>query len=158
MTRIPLPDPICQRLAQKAVQYAREDIAGRGWSSRSMGALVTYTPGQGLVGIKTSAKYLAYQNRGFAPFIMWWVDKKGGAIPLGCKAGDGPHFRRGGQAGKPGYVDIPHVGRRWRDQKWRHPGLKPKHFMQDAIVRALNEEKESIRSEIMEALKGGYRG
>lgn len=155
MTRIPLPESICQRLSEKAVQYAREDIASRGWSNRAMGALVSM-PGQGQVGIKTSVKYLMHQNEGVRPFLMHWVDGK--TIPMGCAKGDGPHFRRGGNVGKPGYVDIPHVGKVWRDQRWRFPGLKPKRFMQDAITRALTEEKENIRRELMEALKGGYRG
>ncbi len=155
MTRIPLPETICQRLSEKAVQYAREDIASRGWSNQAMGALVGM-PGQGRVGIKTSVKYLMYQNEGIRPFLMHWVDGK--TIPLGCGRGDGPHFRRGGNVGKPGYVDIPHVGKVWRDQRWRFPGLKPKRFMQDAITRAISEEKDSIRQELMEALKGGYRG
>ncbi len=153
--RVPLPESICQRVSMKAVQFAREDIATRGWSNRSMGALSPYS-GQGLVGIQTSVKYLMRQNEGISPFLMHWVEGK--IIPMGCSQGDGPHFRRGKDVGKPGYVDIPHRGKVWRDQKWRHPGLKPKNFMQDAISRAISEERESIRQEIMEALKGGYRG
>lgn len=120
-----------------------------------MGALNPYSA-KGLVGIKTSVKYLMRQNEGFSAFLMHWVEGK--TIPMACKQGDGPHFRRGKDVGKPGYVNIPHRGRVWRDQKWRHPGLKPKNFMQDAILRAINEERDSIQKEIMEALKGGYRG
>jgi hypothetical protein len=157
MTRIPVPAPICQRISDKAAQFAREDIASRGWSNQAMGALTAF-PGDSKVGIRTSLKYLMRQNDGIKPFIMWWVDKKGGPIPIGCKQGDGPHFRRGGQAGQPGYVDIPHVGRKWRDQKWRHPGLKPKNFMQNAINKAIDQEKEAIRRDIMAALKGEYVG
>lgn len=155
--RIPLPENICQRLSMKAVQYAREDVVNRGWSNRSMGALTDMSR-KGLVGIKTSAKYLMRQEEGFDPFLMHWVE--GRTIPLDCKQGDGPHIRRGvkGVVGTPGYVTIPHRGRVWRDQRWRHPGLKPKNFMRDAILRAINEEQDSIRQELMEALKGGYRG
>ena len=157
MTRVPLPDSICQRLSMKAVQFAREDIASRGWSNRSMGALNSM-PGQGTVGIRTSAKYLMFQNQGIQPFLMTWVE--GRTIGMPCKQGDGPHFRRGKDVGKPGYVDIPHRGKVWRDQKWRYPGLKPKLFMQNAISRAIKEEQEAIRREIMEAMKGdgNYRG
>ena len=153
--RLPLPENICERLSMKAVQYAREDVASRGWSNRAMGAL-NPMPGKGLVGIKTTAKFAMYQNQGIRPFLMTWVEDK--TIPLGCKQGDGPHFRRGSGVGKPGYVDIPHKGRVWRDQKWRHPGLKPKRFMEDAIMRAIKEDKDAIQKELMEALKGGYRG
>lgn len=153
--RIPLSEASCRRISEKAVQYARENIAGRGWSGQSLGAL-SAMPSEGWVGIRTSVKYLMRQNQGFPSFIMWWVDDK--TLPLGCKVGDGPHFRRGKDPGKPGYVDIPHVGRVWRDQKWRHPGLKPKNFMQDAITRAISEERDAIKKELMEALKGTYRG
>ena len=153
--RIPLPPEICARLSMKAVQYAREDVVNRGWSNRAMAAL-NPSSDKGLVGIKTSAKYLMRQEQGINPFLMHWVE--GRTVPRGCKQGDGPHIRRGRGVGKPGYVDIPHRGRVWRDQKWRHPGLKPKNFMRDAILRAINEEQDSIRAELMEALKGGYRG
>lgn len=153
--RLPLPENICQRLSMKAVQYAREDVAARGWSNRSMGALNDMSS-KGLVGIRTSVKYLMRQEQGFDPFLMHWVE--GRTVPLGCNRGDGPHIRKGRGVGKPGWVDIPHRGRVWRDQKWRHPGLKPKNFMRDAILRAINEEQDSIRQELMEALKGGYRG
>ena len=101
---------------------------GRGW--RTSGAIQPF-PGEGQVGLRTTVKYLMFQNEGIRPFIMWWVE--GRAMPLGCKQGDGPHIRTGKGAGQPGYVDIPHVGRTWRDQKWRHPGLKPKRFMQSSI-------------------------
>jgi hypothetical protein len=97
-----------------------------------------------------------YQNSGIRPFLMRWVE--GRVVPMGCSQGDGPHFRRGGQAGKPGYVDIPHVGRKWRDQKWRHPGLKPKNFMQNAINKAISDENDAIRRDLMSALKGEYVG
>lgn len=155
MTHIPLPSAICGRIAMKAVQYAREDILSRGWSNRSLSAMNPYM-GEGLVGIKTSAKHLMYQDQGVRPFLMKWVE--GRTIGMPCSQGDGPHFRRGKDVGKPGYVDIPHRGRVWRDQKWRFPGLKPKHFMEEAISRAIKEEQISIQSEMMQILKGEYRG
>lgn len=120
-----------------------------------MGALIPF-PGSGKVGIKTSVKYLMRQNEGFPAFLMTWVE--GRTVPIGCAKGDGPHFRRGSGVGKPGYVDIPHVGRVWRDQKWRHPGLKPKNFMQDAILKAIQDQKSTIQQDIMSALKGQYNG
>ena len=153
--RIPVPEPICQRISDKAVQYAREDIASRGWSNRAMGALIAF-PDSGKVGIKTTVKYLMYQNEGIKPFLMTWVE--GRTVPIGCAKGDGPHFRRGRGVGKPGYVDIPHVGRVWRDQKWRHPGLKPKNFMQDAILKAIKDQEASIKQDVMAALAGKYNG
>ena len=69
-------------------------------------------------------------------------------------SGDGPHFRRGGTAGTPGMVDIPHVGKKWRDQRWRHPGLPAQRFMQKSIARATRESKEDIRKTIIAILSG----
>jgi len=55
-------------------------------------------------------------------------------------------------------VDIPHRGKVWRDQRWRHPGLQPKNFMRDAITSAIRDERSSIHADIMAALHGEYKG
>lgn len=152
MAKIPLPSTVTRSISQKAAQYAREDVQGRGW--KSSGALQAYSA-EGQIGIRTTVKYLMYQERGISPFVMWWVNSHQGAIPLGCKQGDGPHFRRGGTAGTPGLVDIPHQGKKWRDQRWRHPGLKGQRFMQKAIVRAVKESRPQIQASLMQVLGGG---
>lgn len=153
MSRIPLPEPIARRIADRAVQNARQNISGRGWKSAT--ALKPLAR-EGLVGISTSAKYLIFQEKGIQPFVMYWV--KGRTVPLGCPQGDGPHIRKGVAPGTPGYVNIPHKGRVWRDQRWRHPGLEPKNFMRDAIKSAISDERTNIHSDIMSALRGTYRG
>lgn len=53
MTKVALPISICQQISTRAVQFAREDIASRGWSEKSIEA-VTAFPGEGQVGLKTS--------------------------------------------------------------------------------------------------------
>jgi hypothetical protein len=93
-----------------------------------------------------------YQESGIKPFLMTWVDGK--TLPMKCAQGDGPHFRRGGHVGEPGMVDIPHRGKVWRNQRWRHPGLKPKNFMHDAIEKAIKESRNDIHQEIMRAIRG----
>lgn len=122
----------------------------RGW--RTSGAIQPYAA-EGQVGLRTTVKYLMYQNEGIKPFIMWWVE--GRRIPLACKQGDGPHIRTGKNPGQPGYVDIPHVGRTWRDQKWRHPGLKPKRFMQSSLTTAVRENRPQIQQYLMNVITGG---
>lgn len=152
--RIPVPAPLAMKISRDAVRHANESMAGFGWSDKAMQAL-SPMPGEGLVGIKTSAKYLMYQERGIKPFLMWWV--QGRTIPMGCKAGDGPHFRRGGHVGEPGYVDIPHVGQVWRDQRWRHPGLAPKNFMRDSLHRAVEENRPLMQQWARNLFKAGAR-
>ena len=116
--RVPIPSKLALKISNDAVTNARSTMGGLGWSSKAMQALQPIAE-DGKVGIRTTAKYLMYQERGIKPFLMTWV--QGRTLPMGCKM-DGPHFRRGSHVGTPGYVDIPHVGRVWRDQRWRHPG------------------------------------
>lgn len=149
--RVPLPQPLAQRVADKAVMYARQDMQGKGWKSARG---ITPIAQEGLVGIKTSVKYLMFQERGIKPFLMKWVDGK--TIGMSCSQGDGPHFRRGGHVGQPGYVDIPHKGRVWRNQRWRHPGIKGNKFMENAIRRAVSEIQRDLKQDVMSALRGEY--
>lgn len=150
--RIPAPVDLTQRIADRATQYARQDLRGRGW--KSSGALQPYGD-SGKVGITSTVNYLLIQNRGFDAFTMWWVKNR--TVPLACKQGDGPHFRFGNPAsvGTPGYVDIPHKGRVFRQQRWRHPGLKPKRFMEKSITQALKDSRMDVQRTIMTALRGG---
>lgn len=150
--KIPVPMALSQKISNEAVKYAREQMHGYGWSDRALQAIVPM-PGEGMVGIKTTLKYLMYQEKGTSPFLMWWV--AGRSIPMACSQGDGPHFRRGSHVGEPGYVDIPHVGRVWRDQRWRHPGIKGKGFMQAGLQKAIDANKPEIQKWTTGILHGG---
>lgn len=143
---------ICSLISTRAAQLATERIKGYNWSHKAITALGPM-PGEGRVGIKTTVKYLMYQEQGVKPFLMWWVQDR--TVPMGCKAGDGPHFRRGSQVGQAGYVDIPHRGKVWREQKWRYPGLTPKNFMKDSIKQAVKEMRPEIQRQVMLSLRGG---
>jgi hypothetical protein len=152
MTRISIPADIARRISERATQFCRQELQGKGWTSaRSLEAMSE----EGMVGIKTTARYLMFQEKGFGPFLMKWVE--GRTLPLGCKQGDGPHFRKGSHVGEPGYVNIPHQGKVWRAQRWRHPGIKPGNFMQNNIRKAIEEAHGDLREDIMAALRGEYR-
>ncbi len=160
--RIPVPQNICQQISQNAVRHAREEMNGYGWSDKSIEALQGMS-NEGLAGIRLSSKYfkyLMYQERGINhPWLMWWVNDHPGSIPLGCKQGDGPHFRRGGggrlgPVGTAGYVDIPHVGRVWRDQRWRHPGIKSRNFMHNGLNKAVAEAQPQLKAYAKSLFKG----
>lgn len=150
MTLVPIPADLAQRIADQAAQRAKENLRGRGW--KSSGALQSYG-GTGRVGITSTVNYLLIQNRGFGPFVMWWVKNR--TVPLACKQGDGPHFRNGNAVGTAGYVNIPHVGRRFKPIRWRHPGLKPKQFMESSITKAIKDSRMDIQSSVMDSLRGG---
>jgi hypothetical protein len=149
VTRVPAPGEVTQIIARKAVQNARRDITKRGWKSAS--ALQPFS-GTGQVGISSTVNYLLIQNKGFSPFVMWWVKNR--TLPLGCKMGDGPHFRNGKNVGTPGYVDIPHRGKVWRPVRWKHPGLPRKAFFEKAITAAIKDSKSETRKAVMAALRG----
>lgn len=152
--KVPIPRQLAQKISEDAVANARNLMGGYGWSDQALQALQPM-PGEGVVGIKTTLKYLMYQEKGIQPFLMWWV--AGRTIPLGCKQGDGPHFRRGGHVGEPGYVDIPHVGQVWRDQRWRHPGLAPRNFMRDGLTQAIAANQPAINQWARGLFGGGQR-
>ena len=150
--KVPLPAPLAAKISADAVKFAREEMGTYGWSNKAIQALQPMS-NEGVVGIKTTVKYLMYQERGIQPFLMRWVE--GRTIPLSCKLGDGPHFRTGGHVGEPGYVDIPHVGQVWRDQRWRHPGLQPKSFMRTGLQKAIAANKPMIQSYVNGLLHRG---
>ena len=148
---VPAPSELCATLSNLAVQRARQDVAGRGW--RSSGALMPIS-GQGEVGIRSTMKHLLFQNSGVKSFLMYWAE--GRTVPMGCKQGDGPHFVRvkPGTVGTPGYVNIPHRGKVWRDQRWKYPGIKPKRFIEDALASTIRDNRHLIQVSILKAVAG----
>lgn len=150
MTRVPFPADLTQQIADLATQNARQNLRGRGW--KSSGALKPYAD-VGAGGISSTVNYLLIQNKGFSPFVMWWVKNR--TLPLACKMGDGPHFRNGKGVGTPGWVDIPHQGKVFRQQRWRHPGLKPKRFLESAITQAIKDSRMDVQRAVMNSLRGG---
>ncbi len=149
MVHIPISEEIARKISDKAVQICRQDLQGRGWrSARSL----TPMAHEGMVGIKTSVKYLMFQEKGIKPFLMKWVE--GRTLPLGCPQGDGPHFRKGSHVGTPGYVTIPHRGKVWRESRWRHPGIRGGNFMRSALEKAIKESNQDIKQEVMRAIRG----
>lgn len=151
MAKIPVPNHLALRISNDAVANARSAMGGFGWSAKSMQALQPMAE-DGKVGIRTSQKYLMHQERGIKPFLMTWVN--GRTLPMGCKSGDGPHFRRGGHVGEPGYVSVPHVGQVWRDQKWRHPGIVGKNFMKSGLEKAISDNQPVVK-QWLRGLLGG---
>lgn len=147
--RLPAPIEMNRVIARRAVQKAREDMRGRGWVST--GALQPFAQ-KGQVGISSTMKHLLIQNRGFDPFVMWWVE--GRMVPIKDKQTGQTRRIKGREPGKPGFVNIPGRGRVWRDQKWKHPGLKPKRFLEQAIQQAIKESRRDIQDAAMTILRG----
>ena len=147
--RVGLPIQWTSQIAENAVKYAREDFKGRGWSGRSSGALQAF-PREGTVGIRTTLDYVMFQNRGIKSFVMWSLEGK--TIPISDSSG--LHFVKVTGVGQPGFVTLPGGVKKWRDQKWRHPGLAPKRFMEDSIQKSISENMAYIQSELVKVLSG----
>lgn len=149
MTKIGAPVELNRVISRRAVQLARENMRTRNWVST--GALQPFAA-VGQVGITSTMKHLIIQNRGFDPFIMWWVE--GRMVPIKDKETGKTRRIKGRDPGKPGYVYIPGRGKVWRDQKWKHPGLKPKRFLEAAIQQAIKDSKRDIQDAAMTILRG----
>ena len=126
-----------EKISRRAVTLARRYGNERGWTATNR---VKPSLGRQWPGIDFSnAHYLRFQEGGTRPFVMWWAE--GRVIPLKPNV-----FRLAKGVGQPGWVNI--EGKRiWRDQKWRHPGIKPTRFMEDALKQAVEENKSALVKE-----------
>lgn len=83
-------------------------------------------------------RYLKFVDKGTKPFLMYALQGK--VIPINGS------FRYVTDVGLPGYTHFNHNGipfKRWRDQKWRHPGIKPQNFVRDARRVAEDELQDA---------------
>jgi hypothetical protein len=125
-------------MSEIAVQRAREYGDRRGWkSTRYLEPMVA----KGTVGIKVTRSHLMYQNDGTKPRVMYELEGK--VVPM--KGGP----RRAKGVGQPGWVTLPGGVRVFRQQKWRHPGIKPTHFLEEAISFAIKKNKKNVQDWLM---------
>lgn len=135
--RFPLPRSINRKMAETAVRHAREYGQRRGW--RATNRLEPFSQ-VGRFGIKVAPgdEYLFVQNFGMQPRLM--IELEGKVIPMG-----NGQFRIAKGVGQPGYVTLPGGVRVWRQQKWRHPGIRPTHFLNDAMDFAVRKHKQELK-------------
>ncbi len=125
-------------MSETAVQRAREYGERRGWKgTRYLEPVVQ----KGVVGIKVTRKYLMYQNDGFGPFVMYSLEGKFVPMKGGGRTAKG--------VGQPGWVTLPGGVRVFRQQKWRHPGIKPTHFLEEAIQYGIKNNKQDLKNWMM---------
>lgn len=137
---------IGERARQLAVLYGRK----RGWRSSDDIEIVSE---DGRAGLKPQHKYLMYQEKGTKPRDM--VELEGKTIPMPMPGG-GVRFVKAKGVGKPGYATLPGGVKVWRERKWHHPGIKPTHFMENAIQQAIQEdlENETFFRKVMRRISG----
>lgn len=120
------------------MQRAREYGDRRGWQgTRYLEPIVQ----KGTVGIKVTRDYLLYQNYGTRPRLMYELEGKFVPMKTGGRMAKG--------VGQPGWVTLPGGVRVFRQQKWRHPGIKPTHFLEEAIQFAINQGRRDTQQWLM---------
>lgn len=135
---VPLPERITRRISDDAMRMAQTNLRQRGW--RSSGDVHAKAE-EGGVGLRVAVRYLMYQSGGTRPYLMKALE--GRVINI-----DG-NFVTVRNVGSPGYVRLPGGVRKWRDQRWRHPGLQPQRFLEQSIVMAIEQAKPQIKAEMM---------
>lgn len=143
---VDMPETYTKIVAETAVRRAREYMSYRRWTS---GHALSPIFANGKVGIHSELKYLLYQERGTRPFLMRSLEGK--TVPI--RDASGLHFVKVVGVGLPGWVTLPGGVKKWRDQKWRHPGIQPTHFMANAINDAVQDTKPALQS-LMTSLLG----
>lgn len=162
--KVPLPSVLTRKIADSALRRAREYAIMRGWMSADK--LVSYFA-DGEAGVKSTVRYLVFQDRGTKPRLM--IELEGKLIPIRDNSGN-THFVRVTGVGQSGWVTIPgdatkpknqlfesnaaSPGRIWRDQKWKHPGIKPTHFMRNSVEKSVDNSGPLIRNYIKENVFG----
>lgn len=150
MTQVPLPLHTAAAISDLAAWHARQGIKRRNWSAKAQASIQPIHK-KGVVGITTDLKYLHYQDKGIRPFLMTALEGK--TVPI-----KGKFFRVRG-VGLPGmgYQDRKYEkykGPIYRDQRWRHPGIRPENFMQNAVSQAIVESGPYIRQRLVKVMLG----
>jgi len=149
-----MPKEVTEKISQRALQIVQLTAPRK--TGRGVGQLRAYSA-EGEVGIEIpdEVHYMEYQDQGIKPFVM--KDLAGKTIPI--RRPDGTIiFRR---------ATEDNVGRRRitaRNEKgqiitskitWRHPGLKPKNFIKNALDQAVREWVYSVEGrEAVQMLEG----
>lgn len=150
MVRVKVPAELCRRVSNRALQHAQTEMTRRDWSHNTIRSL-RIIDGDGVVGITSPEKHVFFQEKGINPFLMHALEGK--KVPIGDRV------LTVRDVGRPGFVKIPREGGGpdrtvWRNQKWRHPGIKPQNILKDSLSRAILEERAGVNQEILRRLEG----
>lgn len=143
--KISVSPEVSRVIAERAQVLVREYAVREGWSHPEALEAVW---GEGFAGLRTTRHYLMFLEKGTQPYLMHSLEGRTIRFPDGS-------FRRVKGVGLPGFVTLPGGVRTWRYQKWRHPGIRPRKFMDQTIQQAVLENQGLIKGYILSALKGG---
>lgn len=135
---IAMPERITEKVAYSAVDFAKQYGRSRNWKSTEALRPIW---GRGWAGLNSPFPHLLYQNFGTRPRVMWELEGK--VVPI--RDATGLHFVRAVGVGQPGWARMPDGRMIWREQKWKHPGIKPTMFMNKAIKQAVRLHKSELQ-------------
>ncbi len=144
--RIGLPSRLAQQIAWSAAREARSFASSRGWKS---GSDIYPLWKDGQVSLRARTTYLMFQERGTKAHLM--KELEGKLVPI-----DG-RVVRVKDVGKSGFVNI-RGAKIWRAEKWKHPGIKATHFMENSIKSALKYSKPAILDYMTQIVGGQGNG
>jgi len=131
--KVLLPDKYCQEISERAVQIART-LAPRKTGAGAASLRPTRESGRVGIEVPDDFYYMMIQNKGMKPFNMTSLEGK--VIPM--KGPDGStQFRTVKGAGRRKITTRNAKGQIINSKiAWRHPGLKPKNFLERGIYQA----------------------
>lgn len=145
-----MPEFITKKISQRAVEIAR-DIAPRKTGRGADSLLPTSKKGEIGIEIPAQVEYMVYQDQGTEPREQ--TELAGKTIPIRNAKG-GIIFRRATEA------NIGSVKLAARDENgnivvskvsWKHPGIKPTHFVDRSLRQATAEW--AMRTDSQEIIK-----
>jgi hypothetical protein len=143
----PMPDHISKKIAERAVTLARYRAPQK--SGRGSGHFQPVaSAGQIGISVPPEYGYMMALDRGYDPYVMYGLTGK--TIPIRDASGR-INFRTAYGSSAPGKRKI--ISRNVQGQiietkiMWKNPGMKGKHFIEDALKQAAMEWKNAAGPE-----------
>lgn len=134
--RIPIPRRYTSEISELSVMYARSKAPRRtGAGARALRPVAE--DGQAGIEVPVGYEYMLIQNNGMAARTMYELEGK--VIPM--RGRDGKiYFRTATGVGRR-KITVRNAKGQIQSSKiaWRHPGLKPKRFLEQGIYTGVNQ-------------------
>lgn len=154
MVKVKVPASLLRNMGRDARNSARSNLRGRNWSPSTVNSIEERVS-DGRIALTSPIRHVFYQEYGTKPFLMKSLEGK--RVPIGDRVVTAK------DVGKPGFVHIPRPGGgpdivKWRDQKWRHPGIKPNNVLHDSLNQAYGRHIGQVRTEVTRRLYNAVYG
>jgi len=144
--KVQVSPAVAHQISLRAAEIVRR-TAPRGPNNSRRLIRATWQRGQIGIHIPPQAMHLYYLDQGIRPFVMKSLEGK--TIPISNPDGT-ISFRRAKNVGRPQILSRDERGRiNYSKLSWRYPGVEPMNFIQPALIQAIREYFEGLKSEDM---------